>query len=103
MAVNLVTTLRTREHVQVESRCFSTNLVLKTDINFWRALIFSACGTLKELGSDGSNKNRHVYKSQDRHNTASVEGASNSGEGLPLSIIPLQKYSRDLPTSVCLG
>lgn len=43
-----------------------------------------------------------MYKNQDRQVvTASVEGASDSGEGLPLSVSPLQKCPWDLPT-VCL-
>lgn len=56
MTVNLMTSLRTRECSGEESRRLSPRVVLETYLEgFWRAMVLSACWTLKELGSGGSN------------------------------------------------
>lgn len=61
MTVNLTTSLRTRERSGEESRRLSPRVVLETYLEgFWRAMVLSACWTLKELGSGGSNNSEQT-------------------------------------------
>lgn len=61
MTVNLTASLRTRERSGEESRCLSPRVVLETYLEgFWRAMVLSACWTLKELGSGGSNNSEQT-------------------------------------------